>query len=494
MAFSIKNVRLDGCRPGKPSPRDFRAVFCDDLPVPDRVDLRPYCTTVENQGQLRTCTLNATVGAVEYHYSRRDRHAQDFSRLFVYYNLRRMKGEVNEDPGAEIREAMAALINYGVCIEDLWPYDPTLLAVEPPQDAYKDAMKHQLLQYARVDGGQRAINSLAAGLPVIFAIDVPYRCYEEAAKTAILLGPKPGEREEDPFGRHSMLIVGYDKPAKTFLVRNSWGEEWGDRGYCRIPFDVMESCCYVEDFWVIAELEKQTAFELIRPVFDSVPPPAAPVASTGSGIAETAGRLREQIRSSLTAGIDAYSRKIDAMLTGGVSPNAGPRNDLPRTVPLAPPDWENWKGHYFKASFPSEWSTRENTNGITINDPTGYELVSFAYVSGGFAPSQHEQVRSAAMQAIGIETPRFIKESEPQKVGFGITRVSEFSGNRDRTPTHGIISVTIFDICGSYGYCGYLRMGPADQWTEISSKLEQIERSIVLLSGKHTAFQSLSGL
>jgi len=36
-------------------------------------------------------------------------------------------------------------------------------------------------------------------------------------------------------GMHSMLVVGYNLDG--FILRNSWGTDWGDNGYCIFPYD-----------------------------------------------------------------------------------------------------------------------------------------------------------------------------------------------------------------------------------------------------------------
>ncbi len=321
MAFSVADVRLNGCLFGPPSKRDFRTLFRDRA-VPDRVDLRQYCTAVENQGQIGSCTANAAVGALEYCYKRRDGRSPELSRMFVYYNARRMRGQIMMDTGAQIREAMASVMAFGACREELWPYNPALFAMEPTPEAYNDATGHEAVQYARVEGGRGAISALAEGLPVVFGTMIPQRCYLEAATTGVIPVPTAQERSDPMQGGHSMLLVGYDMPAKMFLVRNSWGEEWGDRGYCQIPFDVMDGCSRPEDFWVIAELAKEAGFHLIRPGQAAVPSPPAAVAP--SGIAGTASKVREQIRAGLDADLAASRRKIDELLSGKPANRAVP--------------------------------------------------------------------------------------------------------------------------------------------------------------------------
>jgi hypothetical protein len=271
---------------------------------------------------IGSCTANAAVGALEYHYKRRDGRSPELSRMFVYFNARRMRGQVMMDSGAQIREAMASVMAFGVCREELWPYDPALFAVEPTPDAYNDASIHEAVEYARVDGGQGAISALAEGLPVVFGTTIPMRCYEEAATTGVVPAPRADERADPMQGGHSMLIVGYDNTERMFIVRNSWGEEWGDRGYCKIPFDVMDACSRAEDFWVIAELAKKTGFELVRP--GRVAAPARVVGGQAGGLSGTVTKMRDEIRASLEADLSTSSRKIDALLSGKARTSGAP--------------------------------------------------------------------------------------------------------------------------------------------------------------------------
>jgi len=333
MAFSVANVRLNGCLFGPPSERDYRTAF-QDRSVPDRVDLRPYCTAVEDQGQIGSCTANATVGALEYHYKRRDGHAPELSRMFVYYNSRRMRNVVMFDTGAQVREAMASILAFGACCEELWPYDPRLFALEPTPEAYQNASVQGAIQYARVEGGRGAIQALAQGLPVVFGTVIPQRCYTEAATTGVVPAPTGEERAAPAEGGHCMLIVGYDNPERMFIVRNSWGAEWGDQGYCRIPFDVMDACSRAEDFWVVAELEKGTGFELIRPGLAVMAAPQTAGVQPGE-LAGTTARMRDQIRSSLDADLAVSSKKIDALLSGksGTPPAPGQRHGAAAVMP-----------------------------------------------------------------------------------------------------------------------------------------------------------------
>jgi hypothetical protein len=341
MGFEIDRVRLNGYIRGNPSNRDFRTWFWD-RGVPDKVDLRSHCTRVENQGDIGSCTSNAAVGALEYLYSKSGEPVE-LSRLFVYYNSRRLNGTVPEDQGATIREAMASILAYGTCRETIWPYDPELFSKEPPQAAYEDALKHDAIQYARVAGVKGCINALAEGFPVVFGTFIPRRCYDEAATTGVM--PMPTEKERRASGNygHAMLMVGYDKNERMFIVRNSWGEVWGDGGYCKMPFGIAETCSRPDEFWILSELEQAGNFSLVRPGrgTPTVAPavnaaPAAPSMKLG-GLGDTAARLRDQVRSGLEADLAASSRKIENLLSGKTDQKIAHRSSAP-----APPTPKGW--------------------------------------------------------------------------------------------------------------------------------------------------------
>lgn len=57
--------------------------------------------------------------------------------------------------------------------------------------------------------------------------------------------------DESVLGGHAVLAVGYDDGAKVLIIRNSWGDEWGDKGYFYMPYEYIENPSLAHDFWVI---------------------------------------------------------------------------------------------------------------------------------------------------------------------------------------------------------------------------------------------------
>ena len=112
----ISGKRGYGWVPDVPDQRDYllSAVLKVPARLPSKVDLRPLCSKVEDQGQLGSCTANALAGAIEF-LERKDKVPfKDFSRLFIYYNERVLEHSINSDSGAMIRDGIKTMAKQGV--------------------------------------------------------------------------------------------------------------------------------------------------------------------------------------------------------------------------------------------------------------------------------------------------------------------------------------------------------------------------------------------
>lgn len=239
--------------------------------LPGSIDLRNWCSPVEDQGSLGSCTAHAGAGIIEY-YERKSfgRHI-DASRLFLYKvtrNLMRIKG----DTGAFLRTTMGAMVLFGVPPEEYWPYteDEKGFDREPPAFCYAFAQNYQTVKYFRHDPpgtpGDVVLNKvkmyLSAGHPSMFGFTV-YNSIEQAEDTGKIPFPSPKEKRE---GGHAVLAIGYDDKMKiknrygkvettgALLIRNSWGKAWGENGYGWLPYEyVLRGLA--EDLWSVLKKE-----------------------------------------------------------------------------------------------------------------------------------------------------------------------------------------------------------------------------------------------
>ncbi len=247
----MSGKRTYGWQPDVPDQRDYllKAVLKAPAKLPAKCDLRPGCSKVEDQGNLGSCTANALAGGLEF-LERKDKAPfQDFSRLFIYYNERVLEKTVNSDSGAMIRDGIKTLAKKGVCGEASWPYNVSQFKKKPGPACYKEALDHQITSYYRILTLDQMRTCLAEGYPFVFGFTV-YESFEsqEVAKTGIVQMPKKGEQA---LGGHAVLAVGYNDAKQTFLVRNSWGEDWGMSGYFTLPYKYLSNRNLSDDFWTI---------------------------------------------------------------------------------------------------------------------------------------------------------------------------------------------------------------------------------------------------
>src|SRR5437016_4517448 len=108
-----------GWLPDLPDQRDFAYSVIKPrlVALPTKVDLRPKCSPIENQGDIGACTAHALVGALEFLELKDGCKFVDLSRLFVYYNERSIDGATNQDSAAFLRDGMKSLAKQGVCPE-----------------------------------------------------------------------------------------------------------------------------------------------------------------------------------------------------------------------------------------------------------------------------------------------------------------------------------------------------------------------------------------
>jgi C1A family cysteine protease len=239
--------------------------------LPASMDLRQWCSPVEDQGRLGSCTAHAGVGIIEY-YERKSfgRHI-DASRLFLYKvtrNLMKMRG----DTGAYLRSTIGAMVLFGVPPEEYWTYRDSAqdFDAEPPAFCYSFAQNYKTIKYYRHDPPSAApgvvLNRiktyLAAGHPAMFGFTV-YSSIEQASDSGQIPFPSPRDRIE---GGHAIMVLGYDdrmtiknrfggdETTGALLIRNSWGKDWGEDGYGWLPYEYLLRGL-AEDFWSVLKKE-----------------------------------------------------------------------------------------------------------------------------------------------------------------------------------------------------------------------------------------------
>jgi C1A family cysteine protease len=265
-SHNLKMSKMNyGYHPDKHDHRDYQKVFKVHESIVretvKHVDLRDKCPTVFDQGKLGSCTANAICACYSFIFMRENGLTPDkeelFSRLFLYWNERSLEGTVDKDSGASLRDGIKSIHKNGIPQEKYWPYVVDQYNIRPSDEAYIMATNHVAVQYHRLQDHLHQLKQcLMEGHPFVFGFTV-YESFEskEVAKTGMMPMPKDGEQL---LGGHAVMAVGFDDNRKCFIIRNSWGSDWGDGGYFYMPYDFIfgrptnqDLPKYVSDLWVV---------------------------------------------------------------------------------------------------------------------------------------------------------------------------------------------------------------------------------------------------
>jgi hypothetical protein len=224
--------------------------------LPPKVDLREHLTEVEEQVGM-SCVANAFAGAYEYLAKRNNGESGDVSRLYIYYNARYLDEAQDKDGGSRMYNAIEGLKQYGACSEELWPNDETMILEEPDEHSYNHGANFKIeeAEYIETDLDVWK-HTLAEGYPIAFSLNT-FGSFDTATKNKGRVPmPKQSDNVRETHGWHAMLCVGYSDPDNVFIVRNSWGNGWGDKGYCYIPYNyVIHNDFNGDNSWIIKSVE-----------------------------------------------------------------------------------------------------------------------------------------------------------------------------------------------------------------------------------------------
>lgn len=234
-------------------PRDLTysapAPVIEQLPASVDLSTDAAMPPVWDQGQLGSCTAHGTLACFLWASNKLGVGDPMLSRLMLYYDTRALEGTVGSDSGGQIRDAIKAAAG-GVCPESMWPYDIDRFTVQPPPVARQAASANMAISYERVAQDARHMKAcLAEGFP----IDIGFTVYQslespEVASTGIVPMPQAGEQI---LGGHCVAVVGYDDATRRWKCRNSWGDQWGDRGSFYLPYEFLTDPQLASDFWVV---------------------------------------------------------------------------------------------------------------------------------------------------------------------------------------------------------------------------------------------------
>lgn len=240
------------------------------------VDLRSEFSPIRDQGQLGSCTAFSASGLVEYFEKKAYNTYTPISTRFTYKTTRNLL-KLTGDTGAYLRTVMGSIALFGTPPEEYWEYNGASeeqnpdFDIEPSAFCYAFGQSYQSIKYVRLDQPEVTSEQLVNILKDYIKRELPsmfgFTCFQSLGQSNANGGliPFPSESERI-IGGHAIVIVGYDDDKKivnqlnnkatvgAFLIRNSWGTDWGEKGYGWIPYDYFKQRL-ADDCWTIISQE-----------------------------------------------------------------------------------------------------------------------------------------------------------------------------------------------------------------------------------------------
>lgn len=222
------------------------------------IDLRENFTDIKNQGEQGSCTAHAVTSIFEYILKQNKQEDSNLSEAFVYYNARQKSGDTCKDDGSSYDYAIECMTEFGICTEKLMPYSEYDFTTPPSNEAFTDAATRKVKRALNV---KLILNDLKSALEDGYPVAISAKLFESFGEglKGIISMPTQEEcdrasNEENKQLHHAMVICGYDDDKKLFLIRNSWGKTFGDKGYCYLPYSYITNEKLVSFACVITEV------------------------------------------------------------------------------------------------------------------------------------------------------------------------------------------------------------------------------------------------
>lgn len=218
---------------------------------PETGHIIPEFTPISNQGPINSCVANAWCDMLEILNGVIGEKVSQLSRLFLYWTSRYYTGGTDKDGGTYLRSAATQLRNIGIVDEKWWPYSGSVDVVfqSPDLDLYTMASNNRISGFYKQN--PLAVNMLSelelaifASHPFVFGVDIS-RDFENYNGGGEIFSAQ----NADIVGSHAMICVGvgYNGSERFWVLRNSWGVDWGDSGHVKVN-DLFIS--QISDIWI----------------------------------------------------------------------------------------------------------------------------------------------------------------------------------------------------------------------------------------------------
>lgn len=221
--------------------------------LPKEVDLRADWWAPGHQGETGSCVGWAAADGVLRYMLVSAGRLKKTERLSVRHvwmasketdEYRSRPETFIEESGTSLKAAADVARKHGVALDRELPFalrDTMFLGTI--EEFYASCATRKIASYCNARKNlEEWKKALAAGMPILTGLDVD-GTFEDLGKRGTLDRVR-GTGEE---GGHAVCVVGYRSDGR-FIIRNSWGSDWGDGGFAYAAPDYIRRCFFDESY------------------------------------------------------------------------------------------------------------------------------------------------------------------------------------------------------------------------------------------------------
>jgi len=233
------------------------------------VNLSSYLPPAGDQGNLGSCTAWAVAYAMRsglaeknWDWGNKDKKHQA-SPAYLYDKLLRMK-DLPWGSGTDISDAFGILITDGCSSLYECPYSIERQSYYSEKDAHVFRIdSYKAVDFADGDSVKRELDKKNI---IVFGA----RLYDDfmSYSGGLYRGSGKYLLTGSQHACHAMAVAGYDDNKQAYLIVNSWGTDWGEKGFMWMDYGTFEETAYVA---FVAECWRDAPIPVVKPT--SVPTP-----------------------------------------------------------------------------------------------------------------------------------------------------------------------------------------------------------------------------